>query len=142
MIVRDATPADIPEMVRMGRRFYAALGYEALVRFDAADFARSLAGFIRDQIALVTDGGMAVAVVAPSFVNASTLVAFELFFWMEPEKRGAGMALLEALEARARERGARSFSAVTCEGLRAASLAAAYRRRGYREMETTFVRRL
>lgn len=142
MKVRDATPSDIPAMVGMGRRFYRALGYDNLIPFAAEDFARALEDFIENHIALVADGGMAVAVVAPSFVNAGALNAFELFFWVDPEKRGAGMALLDALERRARALGAGTLSAVACETLRPGALARAYSRRGYRKMETTFVRKL
>lgn len=141
-MIRDATPEDIPEMVVMGRRFYEALGYDGLIPFVAEDFAVSLHGWMENETVLVMDGGMGVAVTFRSFVNFRYRLGAELFFWVEPEKRGAGMALLDALEARTRALGAQTMSVVTCEGMRPESLSAAYRRRGYAPKETTYVKEL
>lgn len=141
-MIRDATPEDIPELVRMGRRFYEALGYDRLIAFNDRDFAASLFGWMQEHVVLITDGGMAVAVTFRSYVNHGALIAAELFFWVDPEKRGGGMALLDALEARCRALGAKTMSAVVCEGMKPESLSAAYRRRGYAPKEQTYVKEL
>lgn len=129
-------------MVEMGWRFYETLGYHELIPFVPEDFAESLRGFMRDHTALVMDGGMGVAITFTSFVNHNTIVGAELFFWVDPEKRGAGMSLLDALESRARALGARTMSVVTCQGMKEEALARAYERRGYVRKETTYVKEL
>lgn len=145
-MIRHATPADLPVLLRHGRAFVAALPYAELITFDAESFGVTLLRVLQDDILLVAEEGgtlvgMAAMAIYPAFHNARALIAQELFWWVEPGCRnGVGRALLEELEAEARRRGAALIRMACVTGLRHEALGRLYERRGYVEADRGYMR--
>ncbi|KQM58793.1 MULTISPECIES: GNAT family N-acetyltransferase [unclassified Sphingomonas] len=141
-MIRDATPTDIPELLRMGRAFAAKLRLGETVGYDEATMERLFAHLIDSPtgILLVTDGGAAGGMIYPAMFNAQHTTGQELFWWVDPGKRGKGIALLVALEAKARELGADSWMMSTVEALNFEAASKLYERRGYRASDRNFLK--
>jgi len=136
-VIRDATVEDIPQMVTWGRQFADMTPWAGPCPFDAGDFANTLRGLIENGICLVSDKGMAAAVLAPCLFNHDAVVAQDLFVWRDGR-------LLAALEARARERGAVAFmmAAQMYAGMRPRAMRRWLRMHGYAQLETYWMKEL
>jgi GNAT superfamily N-acetyltransferase len=126
----------------MGRDFHAAAGID--VPFDAASFASLCERLIGDENALVliADGGMLAALCFPIYFNANALVVQELFWWVDPAKRGNGIArkMLKEAERWAREKGAVAMHMIALASNE--SVGEMYERHGYKPLERVYVRSL
>lgn len=142
--IRPATLADVPRLVAMGRQQIAATYGDAVAENPAQ--LEALATL------LVTLPACAVFVAGRdgALVGMIGLVAFahhlsglptvgEVMWWMDPAARGAGLALLRRGEQWARAQGATVLQMAAPVGSCAGLL---YERRGYRAVETTYVRRV
>ena len=140
VLVRAATPADIPRILEMGHRFNAESPYRAVLQVtDGAmeSLARKLivSGWLLLSEADSEAVGMIGFYVYPHFLSGE-IVAGEIFWWMEPEHRGAGRALLKAAEAEAKKCGAKSMQMIAPDP-RVGKL---YERIGYRYIESSYQR--
>ena len=72
----------------------------------------------------------------------SDLVAVEQFWYVMPDDRGDGIRLFDVFIASARERGCRRVMMIHLKGLYPDALRRLYERRGFKEIETSFVRQL
>jgi GNAT superfamily N-acetyltransferase len=145
-MIRFAASHDVGRLVEMGRRFHASSIYADRVKFDADAVGASLEMFIQSSIGLVKVverageiQGAIGGVVAPHFV-AGVTAASELFWWVEPEHRGAGMGLLTAYEDEAAHRGAR-YSGMICP-FGNGSVEKIYAKSGYSPLETIHFKEL
>lgn len=150
-MIRHATEEDLPAILTMGRAFFSEAGWPDLVQWDEASVEATLRRFLTGEQAgalLVAEWegrpvGMAAVVFYPFYFNAQAKAAQELFWYVDPEHRvGAGRALLDGMEAAAREGGAEVFTMLSVAGLRDDALARIYRRRGFRAAERSFIKRL
>mgnify|MGYP000894854066 CR=1 len=141
-MLREATLADMPELVRMGRAFHAAAKLD--IEFDDSTFRDLCAQLIEADgaLLLIDDGAMLAALCFPIYFNASALVAQELFWWVDPDKRGAGIRLLQRAEQWAKEKGAVTLQMIALDELSGESVGRLYERRGYRPLERSYVRNL
>lgn len=73
-------------------------------------------------------------------VNDGELTATEMFWYVHPEFRGAGLALFKQFEARAIACGAKRLLMVHLHTSMAESLSSFYGRNGYRPVETHYVK--
>lgn len=154
MKIRDANEADIPQLLDMAECFCKASGHADHAAFDPVSMERTLRGLIGgdDGILLVAEdaavegglAGMAGGLVYPLYFSAGRLTGQELFWWVEPDLRGAGAgpALLRGMEAAARAKGAGTFVMGALESLRPRAVGALYERSGYRPTEHLYLRRL
>lgn len=148
--IREAGIIDMPALLRMGRSFFEQAGLSGLAQWDDASFEATAQMLIASDFGVLlvaeSDGhgvGMAGALIFPAYFNVATFIGQELFWFVEPEHRfGVGAALIERLEAEARNRGASLFIAGAMAGLRDAAIARLYARRGYRPTEHSFIRAL
>ena len=144
-MIRLAENKDIPLMLEMGQRFFDASGYGSETEFNAED-TEQLFIKLMDAHSLLTDGegGMIGFVVFPMFMNTSHVIAQELFWWVDEEKRSSklGLNLLKAAEATAKELGAKTFNMITLHGLGHERLNDIYLKRGYSRSENTYIRGL
>lgn len=129
-MIRPATAADIPQLVKWMERFHAASG--TVVPFDADHTAQFLGGLIRQGIVLMHGYGMIGGMIAPAFCNGNWRQAHELFWWAE---RG-GLALLRAFEAWAVGEGAHEARMSSLASLPRAD--AVLRRKGYAATELSY----
>lgn len=146
MTIREATAADLPTLVTMGRRFQRevfgvladnpahleALGQQLLARADSVLFvADGAAGVV----------GMIGMMVVPHLMSGER-VATELFWWTEPEHRGVGLRLFRQAEAWARAHDAvfMQMEAPTLRDL-GQDVGVLYQRLGFVEVERTYLRR-
>ena len=114
-MIREATPSDLPLIVDLGRRFYAATGQPGVWN------NQSVWGFCGNLIAtpgqtiLVSQQGMIGGVIVPLYWDHEYLLAHEAFWWSEDRQ---GRHLLEAFEAWARAHGAREVHMSLLSGQR------------------------
>ena len=127
-MIRRATAEDIPRIVAMGRRHHGMM--PMTVDYDDASMAATVAQVMASAsaVCLVSDHGSIAGVITPQFFAAQAAVATELW-WHSFD--GSGLALLDALEAWARERGASELSVATLEAHRPAGAARVLSRRGF-----------
>lgn len=147
--IREAEPQDLSALLDMGREFFEVSGNGAFTTFDEASLTGTLIAImsgVSGGVLLVAETagqvvGMAACVVFPFYANAETLIGQEIFFWVNPQHRGAvGDALLDELEAAAMRKGAKVFINANLAGPRDKAFARYYRRRGYRPAENTHIR--
>ncbi|MEN1958432.1 GNAT family N-acetyltransferase [Luteimonas changyuni] len=144
-VIRDATAADVPRILAMGRRFYAASPYAAVAGYSDAAAADLVAALIAGGVLLVAEhhsevvGMIGLHVTGLAF-DPATLTATEVMWWVEPEARGLGVAvdLRCQAEARCRARGCRWIAMSVLAGSPAHAtdqLATA----GYHHFESSFL---
>lgn len=147
--IRKALVRDIEELVAMGRRFFEASGYVDVTSFDAESFAATLATLLGGENAalMVVEKaeklvGMAGAMVYPFYFNHDHRTGQELFWWIDPEHRGIGARLFDALQAEVKSCGAQSLTMIALETLSPERVGGFYLRRGFRPSDRTFIRSL
>lgn len=142
MTVRPATPADAFTIVRLLRDAHAAA---ALPFPFSAPHAMALAQrhIAEPHLLALVAGNPATGVLLASAQDhpfAAVRYATETVWWVDPEARGVGADMLAAYEAWATEQNcAFAGMAALATFPRAATI---YRRRGYREAETHFLKPL
>lgn len=136
---------DMPELLRMGKAFFDVSGYSDITEFDIDDTEILLSDLI-DSKCLLTDGESAMLgfVVFPMFMNNQTLVAQELFWWVDEEARktGVGVDILKNAEDLAKEYGANTMMMLSIEELDGEKVNRLYEKLGYRKREQTYMRLL
>lgn len=99
-MIRKASEADMPDLLRMGRAFHTASGQPFGFNEDAT--RAFLSGVMSGGAILRNDGGMIGGVLAPAYCDPDWVMAVELFWWAE----SGGIALLRAFEGWAQGAGA------------------------------------
>ncbi len=136
-MIRAAVLEDIPEMVRMGKRFHALTPSAHTMEFDDESFSETLLLLIPNSnncVLVVDDGelcGMACAILMDCFFNKHRKICQELFCWVDEEKRGQGMMLFETLEDWALYKKAKIMIIALVPTLRSKALDRLYRARGF-----------
>lgn len=129
-MIRQATGADIPQLVEWMARFREAS--ETPVPFDPDHTARFLGGLIGAGVVLTNGRGMIGGMIAPAFCSGKWLQAHELFWWAE----SGGLALLRAFEAWAKGQGAAEVRMSSLASLPRAG--AVLSRKGYAATELSY----
>lgn len=96
----------MPQLVELGRKFFAYAPYAAAIEFDPEDMERGLLNVFEHGVALVADndgeilGGL-MAMAVPMWSQPSIRIAVELAWWVEEKHRNGlvGLKLLRAFEA-------------------------------------------
>lgn len=145
-MIREATHADIPRLLFMGREFWDQTPWRVLGPFSDESAGAAFANFIDGDATAIfvtvdeTDSAIgAVAVICGTNWMTGEPVAQELFWWVEPQAAKQAVALWKRAEAWAAEQGA-PLSMVRLNGLRDEALDRLYRMRGYKVMEHTYLR--
>lgn len=143
-MIRPATLDDVPRLVEMGRAFLRTPPYAGLFA-DAPEVLETLiqtliAGDATTVLVVAQGDGLVVGaiglLVAPHFASGD-LLASEVFWYMDPAHRGAGVRLLRAAERWAVAFGAVGVSMVAPND----RLGAVYERWGYQLLERSYLRR-
>lgn len=146
MIVRPAEPADLPRILEMARLFYPSTPYPAFAPICDDSIAALVTQMCDTGVMLVADDGagpvgMVGLVIAPFIFNRAYLAAYEVVWWVDPKAqgKGAGAALLAAIEPACRARGCAAIQMVhlATSPPQAARL---YERMGYVHSETSYTK--
>jgi len=145
-MIRTATREDIESILDMGDRFFSATKYSALMDYSRDATKKTIEHLIEDDlgILLVLDSGQGVtgmvgALLYPFYMSGE-LTGQELFWWSED--KGRGLDLLKALEGKAGELGAKTFSMISLDGLDEERLDRIYQKNGYERSEHSYLKRL
>jgi GNAT superfamily N-acetyltransferase len=148
-LIRLPERSEIPALVEMGRRFHAASGYSDIATFDANSVSSMLASMIDGEnfVFLVVEKkgellGGAGALIFPCYLNLAHRTAQELFWYVDPEHRGVGIRLFDALCSEVKRKGAESLMMITLESLKPELVGAFYERRGFRNISRSFIKGL
>lgn len=135
-MIREATHADLPQIITLGAEFHAYSPYRD-VPFDAEAFGEFCARLIDGGVILLSDDGMLGGLLNPLYFNPSVVMGAELFWWARRE----GRQLREAFEAWAKDRGAQGvqFSGLADE--RQETIRKVFARAGYVPTEQAFFKR-
>jgi len=144
-MIRLAILDDLPELQRMGRRFFEVSGYSELSEYNEDDMKEVFVKLIDNEF-LYTDGknGMIGFSMFPVFFCQDTIAAQELFWWVDEEKRGSilGIKLLKIAENKAKSLGANVFLMLSIDSLNGEEINNIYKKMGYKKQENTYIRRL
>ena len=145
--VQEATVDDIGFFLSMGRDF-AILADEP---FDRESLTQHLEWLLDHESAVMflavdVEGkpvGICAGLCFPTFWDHSKITATEMWWYVDPEARNAGIggALMDALESWARDAGAWRLSMMTIAGI-APGVEEMYKHRGYNIREKTFIKEL
>lgn len=142
-MIRLAEKSDMPELLRMGKAFFDSSSYNQITKFDELSVTAVLNKLIEDKT-LLTDGKTALLgfVVFPMFMNVSTVIAQEQFWWVDEDARGngVGVELLKKAEELAKEYGAKAFSMISLDELNGEKVNKLYLSKGYKRKEQTFLK--
>lgn len=103
-MIRPAVPSDVPRIVEMGSHFRDESEYAELLTDNPAQREAMAVRLIEgaDSIVLVSeDGGRLTGMIGLLLYAhhlSAELICGEVFWWVEPEARGAGIKLLRAAE--------------------------------------------
>lgn len=142
-MIREATEADVPRIVNMGKRFLSSTPYNRFLGEDPDCMARltmqliSLNGLLlSEQGGEIT--GMLGFIIHSHFISGEKM-AGEVFWWVDEGHRGKeGVKLLREMEKRAHLSGATRVQMIAPTD----KVAGFYRRIGYEFVESTYQRNL
>lgn len=137
--------SDVSQLTEMGLRFINETSYAGKIQKNPTVIRELLIKLMSSAVAMLVvncdyDGklnGMLGAFVFYHPISGEK-VAGEMFWWMEPEARGAGVRLYKYMEQWAKAMGATRLQMVAPT----AKVGDFYRRLGFYEVETTFQRDL
>lgn len=145
MRIRAPETEDAQALCRMGHAFYKEAGLPG--SFSEEHFINFWQQALNEErgVLLIADaGGGAVGTIAALLYadpNNGELVAQEMFWWVDPEHRDAESGnLMDAYEGWARSVGAKRIVVSAIHGMRERCLERYYEKRGYRPVETNFVK--
>lgn len=144
MIIREATLADMDDIMRMSEEFYAKTSYPAWAPFDALS-VETLARLLIDiGIVLVAEAegrtfGMIATIVGPHEFNHAKTVAGEVVWWVDEDMRhtGAGPTLLRAVKPLAKNAGCSAIRMMVLANSPPAAIKL-YEHEGYVHTESTY----
>lgn len=149
MIVRNAIAEDLPRYLPLGQAFHAASPMREIIPFDPEGYAEFFLQAIHNPnmgVWLAEENnnivGIAGALFYPMYFSPSSMVAQELWWWLNPETRGrgAGQAMYSVIESWAIAKGATALFMIALENERVDSMASLYARKGFRPLERTFIK--
>jgi len=144
-MIKLATKEDMPQLLRMGESFFNESGYSDLTTFNKDD-TEKVVNHLIDNGWLLTDGKSAILgfLVFPLFMNTSSKVAQELFWWVDEDARktGVGLRILKKAEKLAKEHGAETMMVLSLNELNGEKVNQLYERLGYKRREQTYMRAL
>lgn len=144
--IRKVEQAEFAELTRLGAKFYAESGLPG--KFVPEVFIANWTKYYEigwGNIVGLFEGKVpigAIGMMSYPDPNDGEPVAMEMFWFVQPESRGAGLKLLDEFERWAANRGAKRITMVHLTQLAPEVLRKLYLRKGYREIEVHFVKSL
>lgn len=142
-MIRLATTLDVDNILRMSKMFFDKSGYSDISTFNEDDSKEIIFKLI-GLGTLLTDGkhGMIGFVMFPLFMNKSTVMSQELFWWVDEEARGSslGIRLLKEAELISSESGATVMNMLALSELEGDKMCHLYKKLGYIKKEQSYMR--
>lgn len=147
--ILKATIIDLSDLVSMGRAFFNEAQWQSIYgHWDDIEASESLTNLLNDENSIIfvaKEGhetiGMIGAYIFPFWLNKTTSMLSEFFWYVKPEHRSlVGVQLKDALDEEAIKRGVQVSSMGSLEVM--PSLDKFYERNGYRLCEKTYLKRL
>ncbi len=144
-MIRLATLDDVPALVAMGQQFAETPEYAPILTLDPQVAAAMASMLIQSDDALVLvdepEGqhvvGMIAFLLTPHLMSGE-LLALEVVWWVNPEKRSDGVKMLRIAEAWAKDRGAHAVQLIAPS----ARVERFYQVMGYRRVEVAYQKRI
>lgn len=142
--IREAGATDLDAIIAMGMRFGAETAYGRIIETDPERLRALASGLVTspDAVLFVSeeDDGIAgmIGLVVCQHAMSLLRVCSELVWWVNPDARGHGRALMDAAEAWAIERDADLLFMIAPNE----TVGRLYQRAGYQPLEAVFYRRL
>lgn len=137
-MIREATHADMPKLLKMAESFYGLLPFKE--PFNEESVYNSISNMIDSEAgALFTDEEarcMLGAIVYPAWMNHDVLIASEMLWWSENPR--ASTKLLKSFEEWGINKGASYFHMIRLESNEPNRLDDLYQRKGYRALEHVY----
>ena len=149
IIVRDATPDDMPVYLQLSADFHAASPMQRVCEFEPEGFKEFVLNAIDnpDICILVAElngeiVGITGGIIYPLYFSPSHKVSQELWWWLTPAARGSGVGnkMFKHLQLWSKERGAKTIFMIALEDERAEKMEKVYCRAGFEPMERTFMK--
>ena len=140
-MIRQATTDDLGALLALLRRFHASTAYGRWLAFSATASERTLRALIEDDDASIfgtEDVCGALGMMALPSMFTDDVTANEVFWWVDVERRGAGLALYRAAMRWAEAKGATMAALIAPAG--STDVHRLYERLGYAPVERAFVR--
>lgn len=152
-MIRKATMEDMPHIMRMLFELYKAMRMRRVMMFEEASTHMServemMIGHEKCLCLLAEDDsdvhGLLFAIIVPSFWYPDTSEAHEIAFWVDPNKRGAGIgrSMLDIAESWSKEAGAIVFEASSNINSSPKTTQRALRSAGFRLESRSYVKRV
>jgi GNAT superfamily N-acetyltransferase len=143
--VRPYRKWDTAHVLEMAEHFWDELIYE--VPFDSASAYRQLQISAEQGLVYVMehDGklvGFVAGIAHPLLGNNSYLTGTEISWWVEPEHRGHGKMLMQAIENAAKDIGCKYWCMIALEHMNPRIMDRIYTRSGYQKTETSYIKEL
>ena len=145
--IATATAADLPRLAGLGAEFYAEGRLPG--RFEPKVFQATWEKMLSTGAGVIFTLAVAgrtvgfIGGVAYRDANDGDLVASEFFWFVTKEHRGlGGVRLLDAFESWAKESGCRRVNMVHLQNLNPDGLRAFYERRGFRHVESHYLKEI
>jgi GNAT superfamily N-acetyltransferase len=148
--VRQATEADIPVLLELGRSFWVqTLYHKADIEFDEQSCIEIIQMCLSDGVALMAEVddqlvGMILVPVVPVLMNHNYRCATEWVYYIDPEWRGSGLGrdILEQAEAELRAMRVKMFNMVLLENVTPEVAAHLYEEMGFALAERVYMKDL
>lgn len=149
MIIRPMEPIDAPEMVANGAEWWTQTYLGKHVSYDPRSVLATLERAHHEGLAIVAEEqleivGFLCGVRGPCLANHKVIVGHEVFWWVNPTHRGAGLGsrLLAAIESAAIAAGCSYFSMMSMQSHDPERAGRIYESAGYDWTERTYTKDL
>jgi GNAT superfamily N-acetyltransferase len=136
-------------MVSHGRDWFAQTEYSRSVTYDPHSVLATLRVLLEQKLLLVAEDGLDVigfvgGTTVPMFMNLEHKIGVEMFWWVHPSYRraGVGALLLDGIERAARAVGCKFWTMIVMQCMDPERAGAIYERAGYRWVERSYIKEL
>lgn len=147
MEIREATPQDFADLLKIGHKFFEFNAYRHYTDIDEDSLLSTFSLLRSDHVLLVVEHeakiiGTAGAFIAPLYWNHAYKQGLEAFWWVDPEYRssGIGSKLRKELQTAAVLRGADFWNMIALKESMHDEVCAGYTKAGMTHVETVYMK--
>lgn len=134
----------MPYVALMSEKFWALTGHD--IPYNHGSVMSTAFRCLQQGLLYILDDdgpkGFVAGLMSPCIANENVMVGCEIAFWIEPEHRGHGKALLTTIEKAAKELGVHTWSMVSLNAIDPDKVHELYTSMGYTPAERTYSKEL